>query len=106
MKEKNNENKMTAKTVNIVRKQGVVVSDKGDKTVVVSVTSKKPHPIYRKLVSKTKKYHAHDAENQYKVGDEVIIMNARPISKLKRFIVEKKVPSSSDAAGAGREKKS
>jgi small subunit ribosomal protein S17 len=67
--------------------QGVVVSDKGDKTVVVSVERRVMHPIYKKFIRRSKKYHAHDAKNQFKVGDQVRIQECRPISKLKRWEV-------------------
>jgi small subunit ribosomal protein S17 len=67
--------------------QGVVVSDKGDKTVVVSVERRVMHPIYKKFIRKSKKYHAHDEQNKFKVGDAVRIQECRPISKLKRWEV-------------------
>ncbi|HYM32654.1 MAG TPA: 30S ribosomal protein S17 [Candidatus Cybelea sp.] len=67
--------------------QGVVVSDKGDKTVVVSVERRVMHPIYKKFIRRSKKYHAHDSKNQFKVGDQVRIQECRPISKLKRWEV-------------------
>ncbi|HUN49916.1 MAG TPA: 30S ribosomal protein S17 [Candidatus Sulfotelmatobacter sp.] len=66
---------------------GVVVSDKGDKTVVVAVERRVMHPIYKKFIRRSKKYHAHDAENKHKVGDAVRIQECRPISKLKRWEV-------------------
>jgi small subunit ribosomal protein S17 len=68
-------------------RQGVVVSDKGDKTVVVSVERRFPHPLYGKAVTRTKRYHAHDEENQYQVGDVVRISETRPLSRLKRWRV-------------------
>ncbi len=74
-------------------RQGVVVSDTNDKTIVVSVEERKPHPIYGKMITSTKKYHAHDEENSAGVGDTVQIMETRPLSKMKRWrlykIVEK-----------------
>jgi small subunit ribosomal protein S17 len=66
---------------------GVVVSDKPDKTVVVSVERRFPHPLYGKQVTRSKKYHAHDAENQYRIGDTVRIMETRPLSRRKRWRV-------------------
>jgi small subunit ribosomal protein S17 len=66
---------------------GTVVSDKMDKTVVVSVVRRYAHPLYGKQVTRTKKYHAHDEENSYHVGDTVRIMETRPLSKLKRWRV-------------------
>ena len=67
------------------QRQGVVTSDKMDKTIVVSAKFKEKHPIYGKFVSKTKKYHAHDEENTCNVGDTVRIMETRPLSKSKRW---------------------
>lgn len=67
--------------------QGVVVSDKGNKTVVVDVERRFQHPIYKKYIRRTKKYHAHDENNQCKVGDTVTIRECRPMSKLKRWEV-------------------
>ena len=67
--------------------QGVVVSDKGDKTVVVSVERRVLHPIYKKVVRRSKKYAAHDADNKFKIGDTVRIQECRPISRLKRWVV-------------------
>jgi len=67
--------------------QGLVVSDKQDKTVVVSVERRFTHPVMKKTVRRTKHYHAHDETNQYKVGDIVWIEEHRPISKLKRWAV-------------------
>jgi small subunit ribosomal protein S17 len=67
--------------------QGVVVSDKGDKTVVVSVERRVMHPIYKKFIRRSKKYHAHDEQNAHKVGDTVRIEESRPLSKLKRWVV-------------------
>jgi small subunit ribosomal protein S17 len=68
-------------------RQGVVVSDRGDKTVVVAVERRFPHPLYGKAVTRTKKFHAHDPENAYQVGDVVRITETRPLSKLKRWRV-------------------
>ena len=63
--------------------QGTVVSDKGDKTVVVSVERRFTDPVMKKTVRKSKRYHAHDANNDVKVCDKVEIRECRPISKLK-----------------------
>lgn len=68
-------------------RQGIVVSDRMDKTVVVSVERLLAHPLYGKQVSRNKKYHAHDEENEYRVGDVVRIEETRPLSKLKRWRV-------------------
>lgn len=67
--------------------QGVVVSDKMDKTVVVSVERRVMHPIYKKFIRRSKKYHAHDEDNQFKIGDTVRIRECRPISKTKTWEV-------------------
>ncbi|MGI8524723.1 MAG: 30S ribosomal protein S17 [Pseudolabrys sp.] len=67
--------------------QGVVVSDKQDKTVVVRVERRFSHPTMKKVVRRSKKYHAHDETNEYKTGDLVWIEERRPISKLKRWAV-------------------
>ncbi len=69
-------------------KEGVVVSDKMAKTVVVSVEMMKRHPLYGKTLRRNKKYKAHDEENQAKVGDLVRIRETRPLSKDKRWVVE------------------
>ncbi|MGY6529851.1 MAG: 30S ribosomal protein S17 [Cyanobacterium sp.] len=64
---------------------GVVVSNKMDKTAVVAVENRSPHPKYGKIVVKTKKYKAHDPENQCQEGDRVKIRETRPLSKTKRW---------------------
>jgi small subunit ribosomal protein S17 len=76
----------------LIRKlKGIVTSDKMDKTVAVEVTRLKKDPRYKKFYKVSTKYKAHDQENQYKVGDEVIIELTRPMSKDKRWIVVEKV---------------
>ncbi|MCR4281650.1 MAG: 30S ribosomal protein S17 [Bauldia sp.] len=67
--------------------QGTVVSDKNDKTIVVRVERRFTHPVLKKTIRRSKKYHAHDAENKYKVGDVVSIAESAPISKNKRWVV-------------------
>ena len=67
--------------------QGVVVSDKADKTVTVLVERRVMHPIYKKFIRRTKRYHAHDAENSCKTGDKVRIRECPPKSKLKNWEV-------------------
>ena len=67
--------------------QGVVVSDKQSKTVVVRVERRFTHPLFKKTVRRSKKYYAHDESNEFKVGDTVWIEEHRPISKLKRWTV-------------------
>jgi small subunit ribosomal protein S17 len=67
--------------------QGTVISDKNDKTVVVRVERRFTHPVLKKTIRRSKKYHAHDAENKFKVGDIVSIEESAPISKNKRWVV-------------------
>ena len=74
-------------------KTGVVSSDKMEKTITVAVERKVKHPIYGKFVKKTTKFHAHDEKNEAKEGDVVEIAFTRPISKLKRWNLEKIVHS-------------
>ena len=76
------------KTGNILK--GVVVSDKMDKTIVVSVSRFIKHPLYGKFYKVSKKYKAHDENNKFKTGDKVAIREVRPISKDKRFKVVSK----------------
>jgi small subunit ribosomal protein S17 len=70
--------------------QGVVVSSKNNKTIVVQVERRYTHPLFKKTVRRTKKYHAHDETNVFKVGDLVSIQESAPISKLKRWVVLEK----------------
>lgn len=74
-------------TVRKTQKVGRVVSDKMDKTVVVAVDYLKPHPLYRKIIRRTSKFHAHDEENACKMGDVVRIEETRPLSRTKRWRV-------------------
>lgn len=67
--------------------QGTVVSDKGDKTVIVLVERRVMHPVYKKFIKQSKKYAAHDEANAFKIGDTVQIEECRPISKRKRWTV-------------------
>ena len=77
---------MSAETRNDRKvRQGVVVSDVQDKTIVVRVQRTTTHPLYNKTIRVSKKYHAHDEANDAKVGDTVRIVETRPISKLKRW---------------------
>ena len=66
-------------------REGVVLSDKQDKTIVVVVQRKAPHPLYKKVVKSSKKYYAHDENNDAKAGDKVRIVETRPLSKMKRW---------------------
>lgn len=74
-------------------RQGVVVSNANDKTIVVQIEERKPHPVYGKMMTTTKKLHAHDENNEAGMGDTVQVMETRPLSKMKRWrllkIVEK-----------------
>ena len=76
--------------------QGTVVSDKNDKTIVVKVERRLLHPVFKKTVRLSKKYHAHDEKNEAKIGEVVRIEETRPLSKLKRWAFLSKV----DAAKA------
>ena len=67
--------------------QGVVVSDKADKTVIVRVERRVMHPVMKKVVRKSKKYHAHDEANAFHIGDTVRIQECRPMSKTKSWVV-------------------
>ena len=77
---------------------GTVVSDKTDKTVTVKVERKVKHPLYGKIIRRSKKYHAHDEANEYKPGDTVRIEETRPISKTKTWRVLDRVQASKGVA--------
>ena len=66
---------------------GTVISSNSNKTVVVKVTRRVQHKLYKKIINRTKKYHAHDENNTYKIGDSVNIKESIPISKLKSWVV-------------------
>ena len=66
---------------------GTVVSSNSNKTIVVKVTRRVKHKLYKKIISLSKKYHAHDEDNNFKVGDNVRIIESKPISKLKSWSV-------------------
>ena len=66
---------------------GKVTSSNSNKTIVVEVTRRVKHKLYKKIISRTKKYHVHDNSNNYKLGDHVSIIECKPISKLKRWTV-------------------
>jgi small subunit ribosomal protein S17 len=74
--------------------QGVVVSDTNDKTIVVKVERRLRHPVFKKTVRMSKKYHAHDEKNEAKVGEIVRISETRPQSKLKRWELVEKIDAS------------
>ncbi|RZI46256.1 30S ribosomal protein S17 [Candidatus Finniella inopinata] len=67
--------------------QGIVVSDKGDKTLIVRVEKNVMHPLYKKNIKKHSRYATHDPDNKYKTGDMISIIESKPISKTKKWIV-------------------
>lgn len=69
-------------------KVGTVIGDKMDKTIVVQVERREPHPIYGKVIRKVKKFYAHDEKREARVGDKVKISETRPVSKLKHWRLE------------------
>jgi len=82
--------------------QGVVVSDKADKTITVLVERRLMHPLYKKFIKRTKRYHAHDEANAAQVGDIVRIRECRPISKTKTWeILSDETAGDAKAAGGG-----
>jgi small subunit ribosomal protein S17 len=84
--EKTTESGATPRGHRKIRK-GTVVSDAPDKTVVVKVERRFAHPLYGKVITRSRKFHAHDENNEYQVGDIVRIQETRPLSKLKRWRV-------------------
>ncbi len=69
---------------------GKVIRDKNDKTIVVLVKRKYSHPLFGKVITSSKKYHAHDEKNKFKIGDTVQIIETKPYSKMKRWkVIEK-----------------
>ena len=66
---------------------GTVVSSNSNKTIVVKVTRREKHKLYKKIISRSKNYHAHDENNEFKVGDNVRIIESKPISKLKSWTI-------------------
>ena len=77
---------------------GTVVSDKGDKTVTVRVDRRVKHPLYGKIIRRSKKYHAHDADNAYRAGEQVRIEECKPISKHKSWTVVERLGAAKVAA--------
>jgi len=77
---------------------GTVVSDKGDKTVVVRVDRQVQHPLYGKIIRRSKKYHAHDADNAFRAGEQVRIEECAPISKTKSWTVIERTGAAKAAA--------
>ncbi len=86
--EKKQQNKKVEKKAVIKKKfNGIVVSDKMEKTIIVKVDSTKIHPKYKKRYTKSKRYKVHDEKNQYKEGDKVTFIECRPLSKDKKWRV-------------------
>ena len=81
-------NTADASTRHMKFREGLVVSNKMDKTVVVAITQKVRHPLYKKFIQRTKRCYAHDGANECQVGDQVRIFETRPLSKLKRWKVQ------------------
>jgi small subunit ribosomal protein S17 len=79
---------------------GIIVSDKTEKTVVVKVERRVKHPLYGKIIKRSKKYHAHDEANEYRQGETVRIEETRPISKLKTWRVIERVDTHATPAKA------
>ncbi|TIX50433.1 30S ribosomal protein S17 [Alteraurantiacibacter aquimixticola] len=77
---------------------GTVTSDKTDKTVTVKVERRVKHPLYGKIIKRSKKYHAHDEKNEYTVGDKVRIEETKPISKTKTWAVLDRIAASKGQA--------
>tara|TARA_Y100000741_G_C18062982_1_gene481317 strand:+ start:476 stop:703 length:228 start_codon:yes stop_codon:yes gene_type:complete len=73
---------MTKKILN-----GKVIRDKNDKTIIVLVKRRYSHPFFKKVITSSKKYHVHDSENKYKIGDNIKIIESKPYSKLKKWKV-------------------
>jgi small subunit ribosomal protein S17 len=72
---------------------GVVTSSNSNKTIIVDVTRRIKHKLYKKIIRRTKKYHAHDENNEFNVGDNVSIIESKPVSKLKKW---KAIPNTGD----------
>ncbi len=90
---------MSSKDTNRRKLNGVVVKAEMDKTAVVQVTRKFPHPLYKKYITRSKKYYVHDEQNTCRPGDQVIIEATRPLSRMKRWrLLEIKQSSAKVAA--------
>jgi len=81
--------------MSVKEKIGIVVSNKMQKTIVVKVESRYPHPIYSKIMTKTRKYLAHDEMGECNIGDQVLVQECRPLSKRKRWTLSKVLSKSS-----------
>ena len=74
--------------------KGIVLDSKMDKTAVVEVSRRIPHPIYKKYITKSKKYYAHDVDNKTNPGDKVVIVESRPVSKMKKWFLKEIIEKS------------
>ena len=79
----------------VKEKIGIVISDKMEKTVVIKVENRYPHPIYAKTVIKTRKYLVHDENSECNIGDQILVQECRPLSRRKRWILTKVLSKSS-----------
>ena len=79
----------------VKEKVGIVISNKMEKTIVVNVESRYSHPMYSKIMVKTKKYLAHDENQECNIGDQVLVKECRPLSRKKRWILERIISKSS-----------
>ena len=79
----------------VKEKIGIVISDKMNKTVVIKVENRYPHPIYAKTVVKTRKYLVHDENSECNIGDQILVQECRPLSKRKRWTLNKILSKSS-----------
>jgi len=79
----------------VKQQNGIVISNRMEKTVVIKVENRYPHPIYSKTLIKTKKYLAHDEQNECNIGDQVLVQECRPLSKRKRWKLVKIISKSS-----------
>jgi|TARA_B110000444_G_C18849412_1_gene604362 small subunit ribosomal protein S17 len=79
----------------VKEKVGIVISNKMDKTIVVNVESRYSHPMYSKIMVKTKKYLAHDENEECNIGDQVLVQECRPLSRKKRWMLSKVISKSS-----------
>ena len=79
---------------------GKVISANSNKTIVVEVTRSFKHKLYKKIIKRTKKYHAHDEKNYYKLGDTVTIQETKPISKLKKWLTVEEVSKTEKGTSA------
>lgn len=79
----------------VKEKVGIVISNKMDKTIVVNVESRYSHPMYSKIMVKTKKYLVHDENEDCNIGDQVLVQECRPLSRKKRWILSKVISKSS-----------